>query len=106
MAHRTRSMVTVVFLSLLAPTSGVACFVDDCSTCLDVEDPWGTYYMCYWCKVDNQCHLMGNIESPCYKASNDQCISKSALSSCTSSHCPAGALNTSLLQRATLLNHR
>lgn len=69
------------------------CFQSTCGECTPVEASQSflgissTYYACYWCQVDNQCWAMGNPTSPCFKASNDQCTSKSSLSACTGKTC-------------------
>ena len=53
----------------------------DCQSC--VEKQIVIDYPCYWCEIDNVCHAVGSLESPCTPASaDDKCISLNKDSNC------------------------
>ena len=46
------------------------------------------FYPCYWCMIDNECHDVGSLVSPCTPPSaDDKCVSMSNLSNCVYDTC-------------------
>mmetsp|Transcript_101416 Transcript_101416/g.287394 ORF Transcript_101416/g.287394 Transcript_101416/m.287394 type:complete len:152 (+) Transcript_101416:82-537(+) len=84
--------VTLCFALAAVPgAEGVGCYTSDCNECTNFIMPTyvSSYYACYWCHIDNQCWAMANWKSPCYKAADNMCYSKSMISQCSGAGCPA-----------------
>ena len=64
-----------------------------CSLRGSVEKNEIVTYPCYWCEIDNACHDVGSVVSPCSPPSADsKCVSLSPQSNCAGkdvSACPA-----------------
>merc|ERR1711860_52552 len=56
--------------------------VTDCESCINKEGAFT--YACFWCPVDESCHDNGSQATDC---TDDNCIAKSAISTCHSSSC-------------------
>jgi len=54
----------------------------NCYDCVHATEALGTTYACYWCRIDQQCHHKGSMETACFRAFSDSCVSKSMLMSC------------------------
>jgi len=54
----------------------------DCGSCLEYKELWS--HACHWCEIDEGCHAVGSLVSPCAPAEADNdCISASRLSGCS-----------------------
>lgn len=74
--------------------------IKDCGQC--VTHTFLGSHDCYYCEIDQLCHAVGSVVSPCTpEDANNACISESSLSHCTKTSVGAcnGALEDSMLPR-------
>ena len=85
-------MLHLLALSFAPDVDPYGCHkLSDCKSC--AEKSVVVTYPCYWCEIDNACHDLGSVVSPCSPPSaDDKCISLSSLSNCALkdiSDCPS-----------------
>jgi len=93
MSHHLRYSALFLLVAWIATSEAVfKCNTDaslnTCAACIQKQDI--LFYPCYWCEIDNQCHDVGSLESPCTPPSaNDKCVSLDNESNCEQKTCPS-----------------
>merc|ERR1711934_1039344 len=77
-------LAVLLFAACMAGVSADCVDIDNCGECINKENAFS--YECFWCPADGGCHAYG---SPATKCTGTDCISKSKLSTCAFSKCPA-----------------